>query len=160
MRRKEREIASQDEIIDLLRRCRVIRLGINTGSYPYVVPMNFGLETEGESLILWFHSAPEGRKLELIRQNPKVGFEADCSLNLIVGERARGYTMEYESVIGYGNMQICEDNNAKRRGLKAIMRQYAPKREFDFRDDEIGDLLVFRLEVGQITGKRLKKAEN
>ena len=157
MRRKEREIAGQDAIIDVLRRCGVIRLGLDTGSYPYVVPMNFGLETEGESLILWFHSAPEGRKLELIRQNPKVGFEAECSLNLVVGERARGYTMEYESVIGHGDIKICEDNDAKRRGLKALMRQYAPERDFDFRDDEIADLLVLRLDVVQISGKRLKR---
>ena len=158
MRRKEREVTSRDDIIDVLRKCSVIRLGINTGGYPYVVPMNFGLETEGKSLILWFHSAPQGLKLKLIRQNPMVGFEADCSLNLVVGERARDYTMEYESIIGHGDIQICEDNNAKRRGLKAIMRQYAPERDFDFTDDEIADLLVLRLNVMQITGKRLKRA--
>ena len=157
MRRKERELTSRDDIIDVLRRCSVIRLGLCTGGYPYVVPMNFGFETKGESLTLWFHSAPQGLKLELMRQNPKVGFEADCSLNLIVGERARGYTMEFESVIGHGDIEICEDNNAKRRGLKAIMHQYAPEREFDFRDDEIADLLVLRLDVAQITGKRLKR---
>ena len=158
MRRKEREITSRDDITDVLRRCNVIRLGLNTGSYPYVVPMNFGFESEDESLTLWFHSAPEGFKLDLIRQNPKVGFEADCSLNLVEGERARGYTMEYESVIGHGDMVICEDNETKRRGLTAIMRQYAPGRDFDFRDDEIADLFVLRLDVVQITGKRLKKA--
>ena len=158
MRRKEREITSQDAIIDVLRKCSVIRLGINTGSYPYVVPMVFGIETEGESLSLWFHSAPHGLKLELIKQNPKVGFEADCSLNLVAGERARGYTMEYESVIGHGDIEICEGNVAKRRGLNALMRQYAPERDFDFRDDEIADLIVLRLDVAQITGKRLKRA--
>ena len=158
MRRKEREIACSDDIVDVLRRCNVIRLGLNTGGYPYVVPMNFGIESEGGSFILWFHSAPHGLKLELIRQNPKVGFEADCSLNLVVGERARGYTMEYESVIGHGDIEICEDSIAKRRGLKAIMRHYAPGRDFDFRDDEIADLVVLRLDVVQITGKRLKRA--
>ena len=158
MRRKEREIAGFNDIIDVLRRCSVIRLGLNTGSYPYVVPMGFGFETEGESLTLWFHCAPQGLKLELIKQNSKVGFEADCSLNLVVGERARGYTMEYESVIGHGDINICEDNNTKRRGLAALMRQYAPDRDFDFRDDEIADLLVLRLDVVQITGKRLKRS--
>ena len=158
MRRKEREITDWDDIIDVLRKCSVIRLGLNTDGYPYVVPLNFGFETEGKSLTLWFHCATQGQKLELIRQNPKAGFEADCSLKLVEGERARGYTMEYESVIGHGDVEICEDSTSKRRGLTAIMSQYAPERDFDFRDDEIADLFVLRLDVVQITGKRLKQA--
>ena len=157
MRRKEREITNRNDIIDVLRRCNVMRLCINTGGYPYVVPMNFGFESEGEKLTLWFHSAPVGTKLDLIKQNNKVGFEADCSLNLVKGERARGHTMEFESIIGQGDIEVLLDDTSKRRGLRAIMRQYVPERDFDFRDNEIADLLVLRLDVVQITGKRLKR---
>ena len=160
MRRKEREITNRDEIIDVLRRCSVVHLGLITNDYPYVVPMNYGFDSKGESMTLWFHSAPCGLKLDLIRQNPKVGFEAECSLNLVVGEKARGYTMEYESVIGYGDIEICEDSDSKRRGLKALMRQYAPERDFEFGDDEIADIVVLRLDVVNITGKRLKRASH
>ena len=159
MRRKERELTSRNDIFDVLSRCSVVRLGINTGDYPYVVPLNFGFETQGEDLTLWFHSAPEGLKLDLIKLNSKVGFEADCSHKLVEGERARGYTMEFESIIGHGEIEVLEDNAAKRRGLAAIMRQYAPKRDFDFRDDEIADLIVLRLDVKKITGKRLKRVD-
>ena len=158
MRRKEREISNRDDIIDVLRRCTVVRLGLNTGGYPYVVPMSFGFESEADSLTLWFHSAPEGLKLDLIRQNSKVGFEADCSLNLVEGESGTSFTMEFESVIGHGEAVICRDNESKRRGLAAIMRQYAPGREFGFGDEEFAGLVVLRLDVIQITGKRFKKA--
>ena len=158
MRRKDREIKNREDIIDVLSRCSVVRLGINNNDYPYVVPMNFGFEAEGESLSLWFHCATAGLKLDLIRKNPKVGFEADCSLSLVEGERARNFTMEYESVIGHGSIEICEDSANKRHGLRAIMRQYAPGKDFDFRDEEIADLFVLRLDVVQITGKRLKRA--
>ena len=48
-------------------------VGMADGSRIYIVPMNFGYEFEGDSLILYFHGAGEGRKLELIRKNPEVG---------------------------------------------------------------------------------------
>jgi len=47
MRRSDREIKECQDIYDILNRCGVIRLGINTPDYPYVVPMNFGYEYQG-----------------------------------------------------------------------------------------------------------------
>jgi len=44
MRRNDREIKSREEMLEILSKCDVIRLGINTLDYPYVVPMNFGVE--------------------------------------------------------------------------------------------------------------------
>ena len=156
LRRNDREIKDRKEILAVLNECDVIRLGINTPDYPYVVPMNFGIEAEGDSIMLWFHSAPEGLKLGNIRKDTRVGFEADRSHNLVAGERACHYTMEYESVIGCGNMSVPSDNDSKRRGLQSIMRHYVPEEDFDFPDSELTNLCVLCLNVVQITGKRLK----
>ena len=155
MRRSDREIKNREEIIDVLARCDVLRLGINTTDYPYVVPMNFGYETEGQSLTIWLHCATEGRKLDLIEQNRRVGFEADCSHKLIPSETACSFTMEYESVIGFGDIYICEDDISKIKGLKAIMNHYAPGKEFLYTESTLASVCVFRLEIMQITGKRL-----
>ena len=155
MRRKDREIKDKEDIFDVLRKCDVVRLGFNGEGYPYIVPMNFGFETDGEALTLWFHCALEGRKLDLIRRDARVGFEADCSHNLIENEKACGFTMEYESVIGCGDIYICDDNAEKRRGLTAIMRQCAPGREFEFKDSELVPVCILRLDVARVTGKRL-----
>ena len=157
MRRSDREIKDRQEIYDVLRKCDVIRLGINTPDYPYVVPMNFGMETEGDNLMLWLHSATEGLKLERIKEDNRVGFEADCSHKLIVNEAACKFTMEYESVIGCGNIVICSDDDDKLRGLSAIMRQYAPDNDFTFPKPALAAVCVLRLDVLQITGKRLKQ---
>ena len=155
MRRKDREIKNHEEILAVLNKCDVIHLGINTPDYPYVIPMNFGVDIEGDSITLWLHSAPEGWKLDNINRDPRVGFEADCSHNLIAGEKACNFTMEYESVIGCGNVSIPKDNESKRRGLKSIMLHYAPKEYFEFSDDELDAVCVLRLDVTRITGKRL-----
>ena len=156
MRRNDREISNLQECLDILKKCDVLRLGIITPDYPYVVPMNFGVETEGQRVTLWLHCAPEGLKLDLIKETSRVGFEADCSHNLVSGKKACHYTMEYESVIGCGRMSIPNDHNSKRCGLRAIMRTYAPDKDFDFTESELASVCVLRLDVVQITGKRLK----
>ena len=156
MRRSDREIKSREEILAVLSKCDVVRLGINTPDYPYVVPMNFGVEAIGDSITLWFHSALEGLKLDNITKDPRIGFEADCSHNLIAGEKACSFTIEYESVIGCGNMSIPTDSDSKRSGLQSIMRHYAPNGVFSISDSELAAVCVLRLDVTQITGKRLK----
>ena len=157
MRRNDREIKSHEEIVEVLNKCDVIRLGINTPDYPYVVPMNFGLEASGETLTLWLHCASQGLKLDLIKQNFRVGFEADCSHNLVAGDEACNYTMEYESVIGCGNIYLCSDNQSKQCGLKAIMAHYEPSKEIVILEQMLASVCVLRLDVMQITGKRLRK---
>ncbi len=159
MRRNDREVKERKDVIDILSRCDVIRLGIISPDFPYVVPMNFGFEDDGVALTIWLHSAPQGLKLELIRENSRVGFEADCSHKLITGDAVCQFTMEYESVIGCGVVSKCADNAGKERSLQAIMRHYAPERSFSFSAQELAPVCVLRLDVMQITGKRLKSRE-
>ena len=39
MRRKNREVTDMNEILDILRRCDTIRLGLTGADGPYVVPV-------------------------------------------------------------------------------------------------------------------------
>lgn len=55
MRRSDREIKDFDEIIEVINKCDVCRLAINDGDYPYIVPMNFGLNIEDGKVVLYFH---------------------------------------------------------------------------------------------------------
>lgn len=157
MRRSDREVKNRQEILDILNKCEVLHLGINTPDYPYVVPMNFGVEIENDSIVLWLHCATEGLKLDLINKNPRVGFEADCPHKIIAGENACQYTMEYESVIGCGRISVCDYSEDKLRGLKTIMRHYEPKKDFSFPETALSSVCVLRIDVMQITGKCLKK---
>ena len=155
MRRNDREITNRQEIYGVLKSCDVLRIRMNSPDFPYIIPMNFGTETEGQSLILWLHCAPEGLKLSLINKDNRVSFEADRLHKLISSDKACNFTMEYESVIGCGYAKICNDKADKRRGLQSIMRHYAPDKSFSFTDDELSAVCVLRINVMQITGKRL-----
>lgn len=60
MRRSNREIKDLTEIIDLMKRRYVCRPALNDAEYPYILPLNFAMETEGGIVTLYFHSASEG----------------------------------------------------------------------------------------------------
>ena len=77
MRRKDREVTDLGAIERIIGDCKVLRLGMVDGRRPYVVPLNFGFDLRGGVLELYCHSAPEGRKVEVLRRNPEVCFEMD-----------------------------------------------------------------------------------
>jgi nitroimidazol reductase NimA-like FMN-containing flavoprotein (pyridoxamine 5'-phosphate oxidase superfamily) len=157
MRRKDREVTDITEILAIIGRCDVCRLGLIDGEHPYIVPLNFGSSYEGGVLTLCFHGAKEGRKLDIIAHNASAGFEMDCSHRLVSGDAACEYGMEYESVIGFGTVEMCSEHDEKRDALRQLMRNYAPGREFSFTDSELDGVAVFKLVADTFTAKRCVK---
>jgi nitroimidazol reductase NimA-like FMN-containing flavoprotein (pyridoxamine 5'-phosphate oxidase superfamily) len=128
---------------------------MSDGDTPYVVPLNFGYEyDEGKGLTLYFHCATEGRKLDIMRKNPKVCFEMDCSHKLVSADEACGYTMEFESVIGEGEVIIQESNDDKVAALKLVMEKYAPGGDFSFPEAALNMIVTLKLTVSDFSGKR------
>lgn len=156
MRRKDREIKDNNEIIEIMKKCDVCRIALMDKQYPYILPLNFGIEYEEDRIKLYFHGAKEGKKLELIRENPYASFEMDCSHKLITGEKACDYTMEYESVIGYGTIEILPEDQTV-YALSQLMKQYSSETSFEFNENYLRAVTVFCLNVEHMTGKRLKR---
>jgi nitroimidazol reductase NimA-like FMN-containing flavoprotein (pyridoxamine 5'-phosphate oxidase superfamily) len=156
MRRKDREIPDMSEILAVMGRCSVCRVAFFDETYPYIVPLNFGIESDGDRVTLYFHCATEGKKLELLKRCDKVGFEADIPAQLIEGEKACYSTMLFESVCGNGTLEVVPDGD-KIPALKLLMRQYSDRRAFDFDHFEVKAVTVLKLTVNEITGKRLRQ---
>ena len=155
MRRKDKEVVGIDNIMDIVKKCEVCRIAFFDKDYPYVIPLNFGYEfnPENKELNLFFHGANQGKKLSVIENNPKVGFEMDCSLNLVTGDSPCNFGMEYESVCGNGKIEIlCEEEKIK--GLKNLMDQYSEEENYQFNQEGLKNLTVFKLTVNEITGKK------
>lgn len=154
MRRNDRELTDQSEIIQIIEKCDVCRLALSKDNVPYIVPMNFGYEYVDGRLTLYFHCAPKGKKLDIIHENPAACFEMDCSTKLIEGEIACKYSMSYESVIGTGTIAFCNDHEEKGKALALIMKTYAPDKNFVFTESQTRPVTIFKLCVDQLTGKR------
>ena len=151
MRQTEREIKDRGAIDDLIKRALVCRLGMIDGDEPYIVPMNFGYD--GKSL--FFHSAKEGRKIDILRRNDKVCFEMDLDAEIIKGDVACKWSMRYRSVVGVGRAHLVEDPEGKRQALNVIMSHYA-KGPFEYAERGFDLALIIRVDIESISGKRSK----
>ena len=90
MRKSEREIADLSDKFQTLLRCEYLTLALQDDAAPYVLPVNFGAELEGDRLSLYFHCAVAGKKLELLEElyalqnnQPMSGEQRELSARLI-----------------------------------------------------------------------------
>lgn len=154
MRRSDREITDFNEIVEIIKRCDVCRLALNDEEYPYILPLNFGMQVENGKIVLYFHGADEGRKYALIEKNNKAGFEMDCGHRLVMDDESMSCTMEYESVIGQGIIEKVSDEE-KYDALMILMRQYHQE-DFPFNKDIMPRTTVLKLTVSSYTAKHRK----
>ncbi len=156
MRRSDREIKTNDDLIDILDAGKIIQIAFIDGDEPYIVTLNYGYIRNDEKLRLYFHSANEGRKIECIKNNPKVCFTIAVCDPFVRGEKACSYGMKYRSIVGYGTMRIVESSEERISGLNILMKQYTGKDSWDYDDEMVKKTTVSCLEVESISGKRKK----
>ena len=153
MRRKDREIIDRKKMKEISGGCHCCRLGLCDDGAPYIVPLSFGYVCEEGTDRFYFHSAKEGRKLDLIRKNPKVGFELDTNYRLNEAEIACGYSARFQSVIGTGTMRIVTESEEKKKGLRALMDHTADPRDWEFSREMLEAVCVLELTVESMTCK-------
>jgi nitroimidazol reductase NimA-like FMN-containing flavoprotein (pyridoxamine 5'-phosphate oxidase superfamily) len=156
MRKTNREIHGTDALYAVMRQCDVCYLSLFDAEYPYVVPLNFGVELLGSQIILYFHCAGEGRKLDLLAKNAHVGFSMSCGHTLKAGDRACDCSMNFSSVCGTGTLEIV-DAGEKVHALSVLMENYALGQSLDFDPKVVAITTVLSLTVNHSTGKRLEK---
>ena len=148
IRRKDKEITDSREIEAVIEKATVCRLGLVDRGEPYIVPVNFGYERNA----IYFHSALEGRKVELIKRNNRVCFEMETDVAIEKTDKSK-CSVRYRSVIGTGRAYILESNEEKLRGLKAIMRQCTGG-EYGFSEERLDSVLVVEIKIENITSKQ------
>lgn len=153
MRRSEREVTDNEKINEIIKKCKICRIGFNDNGKVYIVPMNFGFEEKQGKKLFYFHSAKEGRKIDLIKASPYVGFEADTGYELIEGDTACSYSAAYQSVIGNGKITFMDSREDKARALNLIMESATGKNNWDFPPMALDKVCIFCLEIENISCK-------
>lgn len=149
MRRKEKEITDRSVMEEIIGQAQVCHLGLADGDQPYMVPMNFGYR-DGT---LYLHGALEGRKMEILRRNPKVCVAFDIHARVLPAENACKWGVRFQSVIAFGKAVILEDPVEKTRGLDVIMAHYS-ERSHTYPDKALAATAVIRIAVDTMTGKQ------
>ena len=152
MTKREFRITDENQIRHILDTAKVLHLGLAVNNEPYVVPMNYGYAMEDGKLVLYLHSAVQGKKLDMMRENPRVFFELDCDLAPFEGEKPCQYGLVYSSVMGRGTASIVEDTAEKIKAMALLMKTQTQK-DFEFNDRLVSIVAVIRIDVEEYTAK-------
>ncbi|MBC7234865.1 MAG: pyridoxamine 5'-phosphate oxidase family protein [Chloroflexi bacterium] len=160
----EREITDPAILEEILRHGRWTTLALclpqapgseaagTDGPWPYVLTLSYGYAPEERAL--YFHTARQGLKLDILRQNPQV-----CGT--VVEER--GYlqgrcAQPYRSVVYRGRMEILESLEEKRHGIEVLLQHLEEDPEImrdrlRRRGETYERVCVLRLRIQEISGK-------
>ena len=152
MTKREFQITDEAKIRAILDTAKVLHLGLAVDNEPYVVPMNYGYCLEEGRLTLYLHSAVRGKKLDMVRANPRVFFELDCDRMPFEGKVPCQYGLVYSSVMGRGTACIVEDVEEKKQAMSLLMKTQTGK-DFSFEDRLVSIVSVIRIDVTEYTAK-------
>lgn len=150
MRRFKQELP-YDECLHILQKNHSETLALcDKESYPYALPLSYVYDEN----CIYFHSAKEGHKIDILQKNPKVSF---CIIDQDVIQPLE-YTTYFKSVIVFGNIEILEDNESKIEPLKKLGSKYAPNNTEEALEKEIqtgiNNLVILKMNIVKITGKQ------
>lgn len=159
MRRKDREIKEISEVLDIVERAKILRMGLFDGEYPYIVPLHYGYEYKDGVLIFYAHGAKEGHKIDLIHENPNTCIELEADMEIVSGEDIPcQYGAYYASVIGRGTVKLVKDVQEKIRGLNLLMKNQIG-REFSITPQMAQTVQVMKITINNFSAKSRKKTQ-
>lgn len=143
---------SSAEIDELLSKQIVGRIGCCYENEIYVVPISYAYEDNA----IYCHSL-EGKKMEMMRKNPKVCFQVDEMKDM----------GDWRSVIAWGDFEELSDKKERNKALKILLNRRLPiissitthlGNTWPFSSDALNELdkiggIVFRILINKSTGK-------
>jgi nitroimidazol reductase NimA-like FMN-containing flavoprotein (pyridoxamine 5'-phosphate oxidase superfamily) len=149
MRRKDRQISSDESYIIIDRALFGVMATVDCDGAPYAVPLNFVREGD----VLYFHGAMEGHKIDNLKERPDVCITFVGALSF----PEKHFTTVFESAILFGKAEEVTDDKEKIHGLKLICQRFIPNNMNAF-DSEIDKQLkatsVWKIKIETISGKR------
>lgn len=153
MRRQKCEVTDPVKIEEIIKKARVVHLGMVDGNKPYIVPMHYGYIYENGGLTLYLHGATEGRKYDVIAANPNVFIEIDTDMVMTSGgEIPCEYGADYACIMGDGTASILTDVDEKIAGLELIMKNQTG-RDFIITEPMTKSVNVIKVVVPELSVK-------
>lgn len=157
LRRKEREIKNINDIFAVIESCDVIHISmVDESGMPYGAALNFGFDRRGTELVLYLHSAEEGRKTDILKKNPNIWFQMDCKNELVCGtpDNPCSYSFRYKSVAGSGRVVFLTETAQKEHALNRIIQCLTKSgNSFDFPPQALEKTCIWQIVSKDFTGK-------
>ncbi|HII86075.1 TPA: hypothetical protein HA273_05855 [Candidatus Bathyarchaeota archaeon] len=152
VRRQDREISDLEEMQKILKAAKSITIALSMNNEPYLVSLSHGYDDKLNCL--YFHCAPEGKKIVYMKANSKVWGQA------VVNYSVKGdcdYT--YACVHFSGKVTLIHDVSEKYRAFECMIRQLSKNPEEKIgklKPEKLRNTGVGRIDIECITGKKTK----
>ena len=107
-----------------LQTARVAHIATTWDSQPFVTPTTFWYDQAGERII--FHSNVTGRLRANLERNPRACLEASELGRLLPSNVALEFSLQYRSVMVFGEVAILEEAGEQRAALYGLVGKYFP----------------------------------
>ncbi|MDI6697273.1 MAG: pyridoxamine 5'-phosphate oxidase family protein [Anaerolineales bacterium] len=161
IRRQDRRVDDEAWIVAFLQRAAFGVLATSVQDQPFVNINLFAYDPERRAVYL--HHASRGRTMENLRRNRRVCFTAAEMGRLLPAAQAREFSLEYASVVIFGQANVVEEQDEMLYGLRLLMAKYAPHLQpgVDYpviREEELVGVAVIRIDVADWSAKRKQVA--
>lgn len=133
MRRVELEVTDRTQTEAIIKKCTTMRLGIVADGMPYIIPMVFGYDWDGELPRFYMHCGVSGRKNEGLYEGARVAFEMDIE-GPITGRTpyANGYSREFSCIMGEGTIHFASGTEEKISYFEKIMEKQTGRKDYTY----------------------------
>jgi nitroimidazol reductase NimA-like FMN-containing flavoprotein (pyridoxamine 5'-phosphate oxidase superfamily) len=117
LRRADKQINEKVTLNKILEETKYITIAMSVGDEPYLVSLSHSYDADHGCI--YFHSATEGKKLEIMRKNPRVWGQALLDHGYHEGECSHLYA----SVMFKGHIEWVTEYEEKRKVFLAMARR-------------------------------------
>jgi nitroimidazol reductase NimA-like FMN-containing flavoprotein (pyridoxamine 5'-phosphate oxidase superfamily) len=153
VRRDDRELTGAAELTSILQRGRFVTVAMCHDGEPYLVTLSYGYDEARRAM--FFHVAPEGRKLDAWNADPRV-----CATVIVDGGYEPGACKHhYESVVLTGRVSLVTDPDEARAGMRVLVGHLEEDTDAVWErnrldsDTPYGRMRIARLDIDEMTGK-------
>lgn len=152
------EYAKDDAWIhSFLRQAEIGHIATHWEEQPFITPSTFFYDQENHCII--FHSNLVGRIRSNSEKYPEACFETSRYGRFLPSNIALEFSMQYESVMAFGKIEIIEDPEEKQAALYALLKKYFADKKAgeDYRpitEKELKRTSVYKIIIESWSGKR------
>ena len=156
---RHHEVRRQDRLLDDAGQQRLLDTGeygflaMNTAGGGYGIPINFVREkTDAGADRIYFHCAPEGRKLDALAADNRASFCVVGATQVVPDK----FTTAYESVIVFGKVVATLSDDERRAALRLLVKKYCPAfiaKGEKYMEASFDRTHILRLDIEHRTGK-------
>ena len=146
----------EDWIRVFLKEAPIGRIATSVNGQPFINTSTFWFDEEQHQIA--FHSNIAGRIRSNIENNPKVSLEASVLGKFLPSNVALEFSLQFRSVVVFGNARIITDPEEARRLLYGLIGKYFPKmtagKEYrEITDKELRATSIYAIEIESWSGK-------